>query len=199
MIYSRFQIFGEQGADAYVGVIQAILYKLEDRLNEEWETLSSVVNLKNIMAEKLSTSDYTALWLVQNHIIKVNKIHLDQMEADMQSLNLCRDKLMTFIFEFYNEIFRRKSNESYINALAGLFRSDEQQAIEQQALEDLELEMQPAAAEQEAEVQVADVEVAVEEDNEEQQQVEANTRPRRQRRPPNRLNIYSTKGATYSN
>ena len=212
MIYSRFQIFGEQSADAYVGVFQAILYTLEDRLEEEWETLSSVVNLKNIMAEKLSTSDYTALWLVQNHIIKVNKIHLDQMEADMQSLNRYRDKLITFIFEFYNEIFKRKSNESYIHALAGLFRGDEQEAIEQRAARDPDVENLEAAdqhdidnevfeqnlvAEQEPLEQV--LEEAVEQRAGNHQEVLATTRPRRQRRPPERLNIFTTKGRTYKN
>ena len=208
MIYSRFKIFGEQSADAYVGVLQSILYKLEDRLEEEWDILSSVVNIKNIMTEKISNSDYTALWLVYNHIVKVNKLDLNRLQEDMQCLNQYRDKLMTFIFEFYNEIFRRKSNESYINSLAVLFRGDEQQAFEQQAVQFME--DQPAENDladgqeiddQDVVVQVhaeeVQVEVQVPEQNIAAPAVEANIRPRRQRKPPNRLNICSTKTKTY--
>ena len=195
LIYDRFKIFGEGSSDAYFSVFQSILYKLEDRLEDEWDILNSVVNLRNIMTEKISTPDYTALWLVEKHIIKVNNLDLSQLETEMKSLNNYRDKLMTFSFELYNEIFRRKQNEAYINAVANLFRGDEQQAIEDQAAVDLALD-RIAAADIAIEGAV-ELPVVAEEAVVNHQALEAPSRPRRHRRPPDRLNIASTKGVTY--
>jgi len=205
LIYNRFQIFGETSADAYVSAFRSILHKLEDRLEDEWVIFNSLVNLRNIMAEKISTSDYTALWLVEKHIIKDNNLDLSQLETEMQSLNNYRDKLLTFIFGFNNEIFRRQQNELYINAVANLFRGDEQQAIEDQAAADLAVDRIAAvdipiegAANQEAVVQAV-VEQEAEEAVVNFQPIIESSRPRRQRRPPDRLNIASTKGCTYQN
>ena len=205
LIYHRFKIFGDSSADAYADAFQSILNKLEDRLEDEWDILNSVVNLRNVMKEKISTADYTALWLVEKHIIKVNKLDLSQLQTEMKSLNYHRDKLMTFIIQFTNEIFRRKRNEEYINAVANLFRGDEQQAIEDQAAAELAVDRLVAGdlAIEDAVVHAADVDVAVEQESEEavvnRQPLIENNRPRRQRRPPDRLNIASTKGTTYQN
>ena len=96
--------------------------------------------------------------------------------------------------------------------MAGLFRGDEQEAIEQRAARDLDVENLEAADQHDIDNEVFEQNLVAEQEplervlEEAVQQRAANhqavlptTRPRRQRRPPDRLNILTTKGRTYKN